>query len=153
GKDRATVIRATAQVRKLLADDQAMVKARTAIRKEGNAIMTRSLAMAKALPDIRETVRLGFALTDYDLQTKALALTDQRGARASLDLWLWLTRHVDAEFRAVPAALLGFAAWRCGNGALATEAVRRSRADDPQCYIASVLGKLLEKQIPPGSMP
>lgn len=153
GTLRAAVTRATNRLRRLLDDTGAMIPARQTLNTEARTILDRATTTGAPLPDVEETVRLAAALTDSKLQTVAMSLVDSRGPHKTLDLWLWVTRHVSPAFRALPAALLGFAAWRCGNGVLAAEAVRRSLTDDPHCALAAVLARMLDDGIPPSSVP
>ncbi|ADD40020.1 DUF4192 domain-containing protein [Stackebrandtia nassauensis] len=153
GPTRAAVTRATNQVRKLLDDTDAMFSARETLLDEARTILAKATEAGAPLPEIDQTVRLAAALTDAKLQTEAMTLVDSHSPHKMVDLWLWVTRHVAPAFRARPAALLGFAAWRCGNGVLATEAVRRSLTDDPHCPLAMVLGRLLDEGVPPSSIP
>lgn len=154
GTQRGAVTRATNRLLRLLNDTEALIPARQTVTAEAHAILHHAATTPGApLPDIDATVRLAAMLGDTKLQTKAMALVDSHSPRKSLDLWLWVTRHVAPAYRAIPASLLGFAAWRCGNGVLANEAVHRALSDDPRCSLALVLGRLLNDGIPPTSVP
>jgi hypothetical protein len=53
------------------------------------------------------------------------------------------------ELRAAPAALLGFAAWLCGDGALAWCAVDAAQECEPGYGLASLLTDALAAAVPP----
>ncbi len=69
------------------------------------------------------------------------------------DLWVrvWqrVLRLAPPETRAAPAALLGFAAWISGDGALAWCGVERAQAVDPEQSLARLVAHLLEEAVPP----
>ena len=58
-------------------------------------------------------------------------------ARDHVDLWRDVVRRAPAELRAAPAALLGFAAWLSGHGALAWCAVELAQESDPDYGLAA----------------
>ena len=69
---------------------------------------------------------------------RRLGRDDHGNAARHVDLWRDVVRRRPRELRAAPAALLGFAAWLAGNGALAWCAVDRPRrpsrtTDWPAC--------------------
>jgi hypothetical protein len=66
-----------------------------------------------------------------------------------LDLWRDVTRRCDPELVAAPASLLGFTAWRAGDGALAGLALERALAEDPSYSMARLLLDALQRGIPP----
>ena len=51
-----------------------------------------------------------------------------------------------------PAALLGWAAWQAGHGAMAWIAIDRCREIDPGYGMASILASCLEQAVPPDSV-
>jgi len=69
-----------------------------------------------------------------------------------VDLWSDVVRRVDVDLVVAPASLLGFAAWRAGQGALASLAVDRALAVDPDYAMAQLLDEVLEQCIPPSVM-
>ncbi len=64
-------------------------------------------------------------------------------------VWQRALRLAPAEAQAAPAALLGFAAWVAGDGALAWCGVERAQAVDPGHSLAGVVAELLEEAVPP----
>ncbi|GAA1850425.1 DUF4192 domain-containing protein [Asanoa iriomotensis] len=69
-----------------------------------------------------------------------------------VDLWSDVVRRVDPPLAAAPASLLAFAAWRAGYGALATIAVERALAVDPDYALARMIDEILEQCLPPSIM-
>ena len=70
-------------------------------------------------------------------------------ARDHVDLWRDVVRRAPAELRADPAALLGFAAWLSGHGALAWCAVELAQESDPDHGLAALLTTALSAAVPP----
>ena len=66
-----------------------------------------------------------------------------------LRLWADLTRRARPGYVAPAASLLAFAAWQCGNGALANIALERALADDPGYSMARLLRGVLDAAVPP----
>ena len=58
-------------------------------------------------------------------------------------------RRLPATHVAGPAAVLAFAAWLAGDGALAWCAVDRCRESEPTHSLASLVAQLLESATPP----
>ena len=56
-----------------------------------------------------------------------------------MDLWRDVVRRAPADLRAAPAALLGFAAWLSGDGALAWCAVECALEAEPDYSLAGLL--------------
>lgn len=66
-----------------------------------------------------------------------------------VDLWADVTRRAHPPLVAPPASLLAFAAWRCGDGALACVAVDRALAADPGYTLAQLIDEALRAGLPP----
>lgn len=69
-----------------------------------------------------------------------------------LRLWADITRRAEARFVPAPASLLAFAAWRAGNGALASVALERALAADPSYSMARLLRHGLQHGLPPSAL-
>ena len=69
--------------------------------------------------------------------------------REEVAWWSAVLRRTPAPFRAGPAALLAWAAWRCGHGALAWCAVDAALAEPGGHPLASVVADLLERAVSP----
>jgi Domain of unknown function (DUF4192) len=72
-------------------------------------------------------------------------------AARHVDLWRDVVRRVPVELRAPAAALLGFAAWLSGNGALAWCAVDRAQEAQPGYGLAGLLTQALAGAVPPST--
>ena len=70
-------------------------------------------------------------------------------AREHVGLWTDVVRRSPLDVLAAPAALLGFAAWLSGQGALAWCAIDRCRAADPDYALAGLLAEMLVHSVPP----
>ncbi|MFC0532951.1 DUF4192 domain-containing protein [Phytohabitans kaempferiae] len=69
-----------------------------------------------------------------------------------LELWIDVLRRVESHLVPAPACLLAFAAWRCGQGALAVAAVERAKRSDPGYSMARLLDDVLHRGIPPSTL-
>jgi hypothetical protein len=72
-------------------------------------------------------------------------------AGGHVELWRDVVRRTPLDLLAAPAALLGFAAWLAGDGALAWCAVERSQQAEPDYSLAGLLAEALVNAIPPTS--
>lgn len=70
-------------------------------------------------------------------------------ARAHVRLWSDAVRRTPPDLLGGPAAVLGFAAWLAGDGALAWCAVDRARGADPDNTLATLVADLLTSAVPP----
>jgi hypothetical protein len=103
-------------------------------------------------PDAEEVARFGVALSDRALRDAAwMAVDDDRlDGRA---LWRELAVRLPAPYQATPLFLLGWRAWRHGNGALARVAADRVLAADPQYSPADLLLAALTHGMDPRRVP
>jgi hypothetical protein len=95
--------------------------------------------------------RLLVALADVDLRDVAWATITHGNAGAQVELWRDVVRRSPASLLAPPAALLGFAAWLSGQGALAWCAVDRCLEADPGYSMAETVGEVLTAAMPPSA--
>jgi hypothetical protein len=72
-------------------------------------------------------------------------------AAQHVDLWRDVVRRTPTERRAAPAALLGFAAWLSGSGALAWCAVECALDAEPGYSMAGLLAEVLTGAMPPSA--
>jgi hypothetical protein len=93
--------------------------------------------------------RLVRDVRDPWLRDAALAEMHRDVAAAQTGLWTQLVRQAPDGWIAAPAALLGFAAWLGGHGALAWCAVERSLGDQAGYPLACRLAELLIRAVPP----
>jgi hypothetical protein len=98
-----------------------------------------------------EVARLTLLLVRIDVRDLCWARVTVAGDRleAHLELWRDVTRRARADLVAAPATLLGYAAWRTGNGALAWVAVQRALEANPAYSLARLLGEALDRALPP----
>ena len=104
-----------------------------------------------SVPDDDEAARLLTVLDDVAAVDATLALLSRDSAESHARLWGDLVRRAPSGLVAPVAALLGFAAWLSGNGALAWCAVDRCLADDPGYRIAHRLAQALTLAVPPST--
>jgi hypothetical protein len=104
---------------------------------------------AGSAPDAAETARLLRCLDDTETRDVALRLLRRPVAEAHARLWADVVRRAPEDYVAPAAALLGFAAWVWGHGALAWCAVDRCLAADPGHGIAHQLARILTHAVPP----
>jgi hypothetical protein len=97
-----------------------------------------------------EAAWLTVLLTSIPVRDYAWQRTDD--ADWHLRLWTDLTRRAQPDLVAAPAALLAFAAWRSGQGALANIAVDRALHADPDYTMALLLAKALAAGVPPAAL-
>jgi hypothetical protein len=107
---------------------------------DGRALTTSEVA--------RLTLDLGI---DLEIRDVAWAEMDRDNARRHVDLWRDVVRRSPDHLVAAPAALLGFAAWLSGNGALAWCAVDRCQAASPGYSLAGLLTQALAGGLPPSA--
>ncbi|HEV7897016.1 MAG TPA: DUF4192 domain-containing protein [Planosporangium sp.] len=98
-----------------------------------------------------ELARLTLLLVRIDVRDLCWARVTVAGDQlaAHLELWRDVTRRARADLVAAPATLLGYAAWRSGNGALAWVAVQRALESNPGYSLALLLGEALGRALPP----
>jgi hypothetical protein len=109
---------------------------------------TRAISTGEPLPDA-DAARLLVDLGDVRLRDVAWAQVTRESARDHVALWTDLVRRSPEDLVPGPAALLAFAAWLCGHGALAWCAVDVCRAADPDHRLADLVAQLLEHAVPP----
>jgi hypothetical protein len=97
-----------------------------------------------------EVARLVVALADGVCRDAAWLRMRRESARDEVELWVDVVRRCPAPLVGHAAAVLAFACWVAGAGALAWCAVDRARAADPDHRLALLVGDLLESATPPG---
>ncbi len=125
------------------------------------------LAAAHPLPAgalaalVRRHLQHGTTFSGPDLASVAVTVTAGDGrdeawvwlsrseARRAVDLWSDAVRRLPSTHVAAPAAILAFAAWLVGDGALAWCAVDRCRDAEPAHSLAGLVAQLLEAATPP----
>ena len=93
--------------------------------------------------------RLVAAVVHVDVRDVAWAEMSRDDANAHVDLWRDVVRRTPLDLSAAPAALLGFAAWLGGDGALAWCAVDRCQEAEPDYTMAALLTDALASATDP----
>lgn len=101
------------------------------------------------VPTTSEVGRLLVACLDLALRDVAWGLMSRETSEQHVDLWRSILCLTPAELQAAPAAMLGFAAWLAGHGALAWCAVDRAVLADPDYSMAALIGDALDRAVPP----
>ncbi|RIV36368.1 DUF4192 domain-containing protein [Micromonospora radicis] len=125
----------------------------------GRALRTAGVAALRAarrrhdsgeqLPD-DEVAWLCLLLTHLPVRDHAWERTD--GRDEDVAFWAELLRRAAPELTAAPGALLAFAAWRDGQGALAAVALERVLAEHPDYSLALLMDDLLRRGVPPSRL-
>ncbi|TNH25587.1 DUF4192 domain-containing protein [Micromonospora orduensis] len=100
--------------------------------------------------DDDEVAWLSVLLTHLPIRDHAWERTD--GRDRDIALWTDVLRRAEPELTAAPGALLAFAAWRAGQGALAAVALERVLALHPDYSLAQLLDDLLRRGVPPSEL-
>lgn len=111
--------------------------------------------------DHEEVGRLVVGTLSIDVRDVAWAEMTRADARAHVELWRDVVRRTPPDLLAAPAALLAFAGWLAGDGALAWCAVERCQQVDPDYSMAALVAQALAaavhpstwQQIPPTDLP
>lgn len=111
--------------------------------------------------DDAETGRLLVAVVNIDVRDVAWSEMCRADARHHVELWRDVVRRTPLDLVAAPAALLAFAAWLAGDGALAWCAVERCREAEPDYSMAGLVAEALAvamhpscwQPIPPDDLP
>ncbi|NJP30514.1 DUF4192 domain-containing protein [Micromonospora thermarum] len=100
--------------------------------------------------DDDEVAWLSVLLTDLTVRDHAWERTD--GRDSDIALWTDVLRRAQPDLIAAPGALLAFAAWRAGHGALAAVALERVLTRHPDYSFALLLDDLLRRGVPPARL-
>lgn len=127
--------------------------ARAHLVQEGHWVadrVRRFLADGEAL-DADDAGRMLVAIVAIDIRDVAWSEMNRETATRHVDLWRDLVRRSPHDLIAAPAALLGFAAWLSGDGALAWCAVERCQDAEPDYRLAELLTTALSGAVPPSA--
>ncbi|MEU8180598.1 DUF4192 domain-containing protein [Micromonospora sp. NPDC049047] len=100
--------------------------------------------------DDDEVAWLSLLMTHLPIRDHAWERTD--GRDRDIALWTDVLRRAEPDFAAAPGALLAFAAWRAGQGALAAVALERTLSLHPDYSLAILLDDLLRRGVPPSEL-
>ncbi|MET7669758.1 DUF4192 domain-containing protein [Micromonospora luteifusca] len=93
---------------------------------------------------------LTLLMTHLPIRDHAWERTD--GRDRDIALWTDVLRRAEPRLAAAPGALLAFAAWRAGQGALAAVALERTLSLHPDYSLALLLDDLLRRGVPPSEL-
>lgn len=96
-----------------------------------------------------EVALLSAWLVRIHVRDAAWCLLDRAAIDAHISLWQQMTRRAAPGYVAAPAALLAFAAWLAGRGALAQCALDRVFAEDPDYSMGWLIAETLSSGLPP----
>ncbi|WP_345464577.1 DUF4192 domain-containing protein [Nocardioides marinquilinus] len=138
----------------------ARVRARLASLREADDVVAESawaagvvvahLDAGTAAPD-DEAARLLVGLGAVPVRDAVWSVLTRERAREAVELLADLVRRAPDEHRAPVAALLAWAAWQSGDGALAWCAVDRARAVEPGHGLAGLVAEALTHAVPPSA--
>jgi hypothetical protein len=120
-----------------------------AAHREGKAAVRSALAGAEAggrLTD-DEVAWLTLLLCHQPVRDLAWRLTTPDDWQTTL--WTDVLTRAEPDLAAAPATLLAYAAWRCGNGALASVALERALRTNPEYPMALLLDETIQDGTPP----
>ncbi|MET8040825.1 DUF4192 domain-containing protein [Micromonospora sp. NPDC005215] len=100
--------------------------------------------------DDDEVAWLSLLMTHLPIRDHAWERTD--GRDRDIALWTDVLRRAEPKWAAAPGALLAFAAWRAGQGALAAVALERTLSLHPDYSLAVLLDDMLRRGMPPSEL-
>ncbi len=100
---------------------------------------------------VAELASVAVSVVDGDARDEAWVWLTRSDARRAVDLWSDAVRRLPVRHVAGPSAVLAFAAWLVGDGALAWCAVDRCREARPDHSLADLVALLLETATSPDS--
>ncbi|GIJ39313.1 DUF4192 domain-containing protein [Micromonospora andamanensis] len=125
-----------------------MLAAGTPVDDAGAQAVGEALRRDGSLSD-DEVAWLTVLLIGPSVRDRAVELTEPTDRHVTL--WADVTRRAAEPFVCAPATLLAFAAWRCGDGALAVMAAERALQVDPAYRLADLLLQALRAGLPPAT--
>lgn len=107
---------------------------------------------ARTVPDDVEAAWLLWAVGAIRARDAAWSLMTRDDAREHVSFWADLARRAPLPYAAPPTALLGWAAWLAGDGALAWAALDRCAEADAGYSLADLLRQIVEQAIDPETL-
>jgi hypothetical protein len=101
--------------------------------------------------DDHDAGRMLVAITVFAVRDVAWAEMNRSSAPIHVDLWRDLARRTPLDLLAAPSALLAFAAWLAGDGALAWCAVERCQEAEPGYSMAGLISQALAGAMHPST--
>jgi uncharacterized protein DUF4192 len=100
-------------------------------------------------PSDADLARLLRGMLDVRVRDAAWSVLRREVAAAHVAFWSEVVRRTPDPLVPAPAALLAFAAWQAGHGALAWCAVDRCEEVEPAYSLAGLVARILEGAVPP----
>jgi hypothetical protein len=94
---------------------------------------------------------LAVSIADLRIRDDAWARMDPRHRARHRQLWTDVLLGAATEYVPAPASLLAFTAWQSGDGALASVAIDRALAADPDYSMALLLNQAIQAGLPPSA--
>jgi hypothetical protein len=131
---------------------QLAVETGVAVRDAGETAVREAIARRRAGGSLSddEVARLTVLLAVHDVRD--FAWREITEPELHVALWTEVVRRAEYVLVAPPASLLAFAAWRGGQGALASVAVDRALRADPSYALAGLVGSALSHGISPSML-
>ena len=101
--------------------------------------------------DDHDAGRLLVAITVIEVRDVAWAEMNRSNASTHVELWRGLVCRTPPDLLAAPSALLAFAAWQAGDGALAWCAVERCQEAAPDYGMAALVSQALAAAVHPSA--
>jgi hypothetical protein len=111
-----------------------------------------SQALATTVLTVEQVVRFGVALREIDVRDRIWVYIDAQQRRSEV-LWRELARRLPPPYDVAPLFLLGWSAFRSGNGALANIACERCLLSDADYGAAKLLLSALSRGVDPRQLP
>ncbi|MBA3780912.1 MAG: DUF4192 domain-containing protein [Nocardioides sp.] len=111
--------------------------------------LTRRHARDGTVPDTADLARLLVSITDPVVREAAWCAISRAESRSHAVLWTAVLRAAPPGLVVGPAAVLAFACWLAGHGALAWCAVDRALTADCDCSLAETVSGLLVAAVSP----
>jgi hypothetical protein len=106
---------------------------------------------AGTVPGPEDVARLLHAVADVQVRDVPWVMMTRADSPAHVEFWTGVLRRAPERLVPAPAALLGFAAWLSGHGALAWCALDRCAEVDPRHRMAAHVAALLTHAVPPSA--
>ena len=116
------------------------------------AMVDRHVAAPTRRAGDAEVARLLCAMQSLRVRDAAWSAVTRARARPAVAFFTDVLRRSPRELVPAPAALLAWAAWQAGDGALAWCALERCQEVDPGYGLAALVGEALERAVPPAVM-
>jgi hypothetical protein len=150
---RQATARADDRLTELLARPVDEESAAAAMMTAGHLAIDSALARLRAGEQLSDDDVAWLSVIVSSLDLRDIAWIRIRGSGDELPLhrtlWMEVLRRAEPDLTSAPGCLFAFAAWRCGEGALARIALDRVLGDDPDYSMARLLHHILVHGLPP----